>query len=385
MKPLRTVLLVSLIFLITMPIISAGEIPRDFLIEVSKGNVPGHIIERLAGINPSVGIDYEDITSHGGNYVYPVAAVFLNVSSTDVDDTSGGTGAWNVTIEGLDVNWNRINETVQMDGQNNVTTVEEYIRVNHVYTREAGSSEWNEGTISITSGSNILSTIIPTHGEDQQALFSVPANFSLLPFSAIVTSSEDKTVKVELQTRLFEESWHTTIELFSFRSNTIFDVKGFRLIPGRTDIKIRGLVGATTGEIGAVFNFVLINDSVLHNSTLNWSNGDSGGVIISQPVQVNIVESIDLMTAEFVVFTMIAAILTYLGSTSPVPGDRMMRFGVAFIFWIATLSQWITDGGGFVPLLALTAPTLMSLIWAIQAMSEVTETPVKKDIYSVYN
>ncbi len=383
MKPFRIVLLVSLAFLVITPMAYA-QVPRDFYVEVSKGNIPGHSIARMTGFNGEVGVNYEDLITVGGSYVFPTVAARVNVSSDDPDDRLGGDGAWNVTIQGLDADWNPISETLSMDGITNVTSTLSYIRINDLFTRRTGSSMSNEGTIS-AENNLYLSEILPDHGHSQFSVYSIPVNTTALAFSAFVTSSEDKTVEVELLNHVFGEGWHVEVELFSFRSNTVFNVKGFELIPGKSDIKFSAKVGATTGEVGATLNLLLIEDSVLHNSTLNWSNGDSGGVIISQPVQVNIVESIDLMTAEFVVFTMIAAILTYLGSTSPVPGDRMMRFGVAFLFWIATLSQWITDGGGIVPLLALTAPTLMSLVWAIQAMSEVTETPVKKDVYSLYN
>ena len=258
--------------------IFASFVPRDFLIEVSKNNVPGHMIDRLSGINPAVGTSYEDIISIGGNYIYPTVAVSVNVSSTDGDDTNGGTGVWNVTIKGLDANWDRINETILLNGLTNVTSLKKYIRINHFYTRSAGSSEWNEGTISLISSNMLLSSIIPNHGEDQYALYSVPNNCSLLPFSGLITSSEDKTVEVELQTRIFGESWHTNVEVFSYRSNSIFDIRGFRLIPEKTDIKVRAKVGGTTGEIGATLNLLLINDDVLHNSSLTWSDGETGEV-----------------------------------------------------------------------------------------------------------
>lgn len=90
------------------------------------------------------------------------------------------------------------------------------------------------------------------------------------------------------------------------------------------------------------------------------------------------------MSNEFILFTTLASVLTYLGYTHITPGDKMIRLATAFIFWIASLSQWISDGGGFVPMLALIAPTLMSLIWTIQALGETTDHPTKKDIYSVY-
>ena len=89
-------------------------------------------------------------------------------------------------------------------------------------------------------------------------------------------------------------------------------------------------------------------------------------------------------SVEWELFTIFAAILTYSGYSLKVPGERMVRFGVSFLFWLASLSQWISDGGGYVPMLALIAPTLMSMVWMVQALGQVTDRPMKKDIYSVY-
>lgn len=265
-------LILSLIMLL-VTVTGVTATPRDFYVEVSKGNIPGHTIERLSGINPTVGNSYEDIISSGGNYVYPTEAVLVNVASTDADDKDGESGAWNVTIEGLGADWGILSETIQLNGIANVTSANLYIRINHVYTRQVGPSGWNEGTISVTSGAMLLSEILPNHGEDQYAIYSVPANCSVIPFSGIITSSEDKAVEVELQTRLYGESWLTNIEIFSYRSNTIFNIRGFKLIPEMTDIKIRGKGGVTAGDIGATLNMLCITDDVLSNSTLAWGDG----------------------------------------------------------------------------------------------------------------
>jgi len=90
------------------------------------------------------------------------------------------------------------------------------------------------------------------------------------------------------------------------------------------------------------------------------------------------------LSFEWELFTVIASILLYNGYSLTIPGDRMLRFGVSFIFWIGSLSLWISNGGGFVPMLALIAPTLLSLVWLLQSMGETTEQKMKKDIYSVY-
>ena len=84
---------------------------------------------------------------------------------------------------------------------------------------------------------------------------------------------------------------------------------------------------------------------------------------------------------EWELFTIFGAILIYHGYTLKNPNEKMLRFGVAFIFWIASLSQWITDGGGYVPMLAMIAPTMMSLIWTLQSLAQVTDKPLKANIY----
>lgn len=272
------------LLVITLSLVGSvsAEVPRDFYVEVSKGNVPGHSIERLTGINEAVGTVFEDIICGGGSYVYPVAAVFVNVSSSDVDDVDGGAGAWNVTIEGLDINWEPVSETVQLNGQTNVTSVEVYYRINHFYVRMVGASGWNEGAIMLTSTNMMLSHILAEHGMEQYARYSVPLNCWVMPFSGLLTTNEDKAVRSELQTRVYNdtcagfESWTTRQELLSYRSNTVFDVKAFNLISGKTDIKLRSKVGSTTGEVGATLNLLLIEDSVLNNSTILWEDGTIG-------------------------------------------------------------------------------------------------------------
>lgn len=84
---------------------------------------------------------------------------------------------------------------------------------------------------------------------------------------------------------------------------------------------------------------------------------------------------------EWELFTIFGAILIYHGYTLKTPGERMLRFAVSFLFWVASLSQWIADGGGYVPMLAMIAPTIMSLIWTVQALGEATDKPFKANIY----
>lgn len=86
-------------------------------------------------------------------------------------------------------------------------------------------------------------------------------------------------------------------------------------------------------------------------------------------------------SVQWELFTIFAAILIYSGYTNNKPAEKMIRYAISFLFWIASLSTWIADGNSYVPLLALIAPTLLSLVWALQALAQVTDKPLKRNIY----
>ena len=80
------------------------------------------------GYNAAVSSTEETVWMQGGRYVWPTSASTMTISSADANDTSAGTGAQTVTINGLDANYAEISETVTMDGQIAATTTNSYLR-----------------------------------------------------------------------------------------------------------------------------------------------------------------------------------------------------------------------------------------------------------------
>lgn len=139
-----------------------------FFTQASLGLVDGITTRILTGLNDNINTaGMEDITIQGGDYTFLAAAETLDISSSDPSDTSGGTGARTVFIEGLDDNFDVINETITMNGVMSVTTVNSYRRVNIMKVLTAGSSNFNEGLIDLVdSSANILARVgISSDGE----------------------------------------------------------------------------------------------------------------------------------------------------------------------------------------------------------------------------
>lgn len=156
-------------------------IVADFLTEVRRGNVAGHSMVSGAGYNPDIdAAASETIWGAGGTYAFPAAAATISVVSTSALDTSAGTGARTLTIEGLNSSYAAISETITLNGVVPVVTTASFLRVNRAYTATAGSGGSNAGTITGITVSTSLTMfgMVPAANTSQLGLYTVPAGYT---------------------------------------------------------------------------------------------------------------------------------------------------------------------------------------------------------------
>ena len=152
----------------------------DFLLEVQKGNVPGHSVINKFGHNAET-TSGEDVWSGGGVYgFYPTTAQAMEIVSNSVADAVTGIGARTVIIYGLDGNGDEINETKTLLGTAAVDLDNTYTCVYRAVCLTAGSSGTNVGTINIQvdEGGLVAAVIAPGEGQTQMTPYTVPNNHS---------------------------------------------------------------------------------------------------------------------------------------------------------------------------------------------------------------
>ena len=125
---------------------------EPFGLQVARGQIQGHTAVSVFGYNPDVDTSEETVWPDGGKIPHPTIASVLSISSSSANDTSAGTGARTVYVEGLDGDYNVVSETVILNGQTAVSTVEEYLYVNAFYVITAGSGGQNAGNINAGTG-----------------------------------------------------------------------------------------------------------------------------------------------------------------------------------------------------------------------------------------
>lgn len=128
--------------------------------------------------------------------------VSLEIVSTSVNDTAAGTGAQAVVISGLDINYNPITATVNLNGTTAVAVPNIWLRINSargtMVTPNANTTQFSVGTINIRdAGAGTIRGIIPAgEGILSQTLYTVPAGFTLMLHSVelqITTSAGGAT------------------------------------------------------------------------------------------------------------------------------------------------------------------------------------------------
>tara|TARA_R110000851_G_scaffold320055_2_gene484734 strand:+ start:408 stop:1184 length:777 start_codon:yes stop_codon:yes gene_type:complete len=146
-------------------------------LEIAKGNYTNHSFIHKVGINDTTSTTYE--TMWNGGDVYPTIGAtgrLLHISSSANQDATGSIGARTLTVEGLDVNYNTVTETIPLTGKALTTSTNSYIALNDAFIATGGTAE-QSGSISISlSGSSILGYVDSVYKQSMQAHYTVPAN-----------------------------------------------------------------------------------------------------------------------------------------------------------------------------------------------------------------
>lgn len=253
---------------------------QDYFIEVAQGNISGASPLNKFGENVDIDTssDPEDIWDVGGLWVAPTDARTHDIVSTSANDTSAGTGARTVFIQGLDSNWDLQSETITMNGTSNVATANTYRRIFRMFVQTAGSGGVNAGDISATAqtDSTVTAQINQDNGQTQMAIYTTPRNTTLYIYdysafflgdpSAGFTTGATARLTLNAKpvdgdpSRTIKETFTLSADASSFVERTYLPPKA---IGEKTDVWIRceNVTDSDTG-ISAAFDGILIDETV---------------------------------------------------------------------------------------------------------------------------
>jgi len=149
----------------------------DTRVAIPRGLVGGHSVILKFGTNPDVDLAAtEDVWDGGGIWVPPTVARIHEIASSDGNDTSAGTGAQTVQVQGLDASGDFQEEEITMNGVANVLTLSSYSMVHRMFVLTAGSGGENAGDITATAQTDatVTAQISAGFNQSQMAIYQVP-------------------------------------------------------------------------------------------------------------------------------------------------------------------------------------------------------------------
>lgn len=165
---------------------ATAQTSGDFLLEVAKGNVPGHSLINKFGAADAVPTTLTVIAT-AKTYQTPTALTSLEILSDDnVNDVPAGTGARSVKVIGIGVDYKEVTETVQLNGSTPVPLVNQYYRNYRLQVMDSGtyssatqSSHNSTITLRVVSAGAIWSQISKDGtfglGQSEIGAFTIPA------------------------------------------------------------------------------------------------------------------------------------------------------------------------------------------------------------------
>lgn len=160
--------------------------PTDYTTEVALGRRQGAATWNKFGYNDDVDISTspEILASWGGTFQFLTSAETITIVSTDVDDDGdpADTGANSIVVYGVDANRDLQTAVYTLNGTTNVVSAETWLGINRVSIYLAGSSKFNEGTITVTATTSgyTLAQMPAQQSTTQQCVFYVPQNYQFL-------------------------------------------------------------------------------------------------------------------------------------------------------------------------------------------------------------
>lgn len=243
---------------------------EPFELQVSRNQIQGHRNVTVFGFNSDVDTSQVSVWPLPSLIPFPSAALQMTVSSTSANDTSAGTGARTIVVQGLDANYNEVTETVTLNGQTAVTMTASLLRVNYAFVATAGSGNSAAGDIYI--GTGVVTAGVPAttyniikfdYNDTTTGSYTVPAGYTAY-ISQGLFSSGQASGSTQVQGRLVVRGTNNirrTAALTTLNNGVANYVFEYPLaVPEKTTIEATAIGSANNNGVSSLFILVLIKD-----------------------------------------------------------------------------------------------------------------------------
>lgn len=211
----------------------------EFLLDVSRGAIPGWSTVLLYGSKFDIGTTESDLWRGPTDIVWPLVAAPMSVVSTSDEDAAEQTGVSLIAITGLDANLDELVEVLELTGTTPAVTSGSFLRVNQALAIAAGSAEENVGNITGTINGGAVMYIAATDSATLQFSYTVPRNHELYILRANVWQGRDNAGTTSLRIRPPGLPWFRLGSNEIYRGQISSDIP-FAPVGEKSDMRVTG-------------------------------------------------------------------------------------------------------------------------------------------------
>lgn len=234
---------------------------KPFYLEVAQGLIEGYSFNHKFGAVPSMSSGATGSIWDVNDTLYPWDALgsgsVVNVERNDVADNG-----LDVTIQGLDDNYNFAEETITITAADQVGT-QLFTRVNRAFISGAATNAANIDIEAGSAGGTTVARITAGFGQTLMAVYTIPAGNTGYLLHKTATGSSDTDASGLLMVRYFGTD--------SFRVGHAFELqlRGGQYdytfttpipVPEKTDIDVRASMRSNNKRITAAFDILLVDN-----------------------------------------------------------------------------------------------------------------------------
>lgn len=233
---------------------------EPFELQVSRGQITGHYRLHKFGFNNLINELEETIWDVGGIYAYPSSAAKMTATSTDGANDEDV----QVTIQGLDADYNQLSETVTLNGSGTQETNSFFLRVFRAFIE--GSQE-PSGTINITNTGTTYARITLGDNQTLMCVWTVPAGYTaylLQKDVTCLTEANNKFGTLRLISKKLGGVFRTHDKFSLERAHTEISYSTPLPFTEKTDIEVRAIGSSSNAElhVSAALDIVYIKNEV---------------------------------------------------------------------------------------------------------------------------
>ena len=227
-------------------------------------NIAAGITTQIANVHKfgavvTTSATYDTVWTEGGAYTFPSTAGIVTVTSSSSQDDSGGTGALTVRLQGLDANYNEVEEDFTLNGTAGVAGTVEFLRTHRAFVLTGNNGNNNVGDIDFTHSVGITCQIAAEMGQSQVAFYTIPAGKSgyLRSFAATMNKNQENSVR--LFQKPFGGVFRVASELNLYNSNmhTTYSIPIY--FTEKTDLEVRTYTGSNC-TVSSMFDLLVIDN-----------------------------------------------------------------------------------------------------------------------------